>query len=244
MKFSRPDVACNASRFGGPLDIRQTKAQWMQNLNEDSNKGMKLTKRSQSLNKFVQIGHGTWSHFSYGDPVGSFKTDRALYGDTEARRRHLARAEASGVLWQHPEAVPPPLPSPAASSKALRTPERPPSVRLAAPAAPELTPAAPPAAVSPEAPRSEPRCAPARPPPHPGAASLQERERQSPPQLPQLWASQPRILTPNTPLAASSRRSASVTPSSVVGSHIAERLSTQPLRPPLRRMDSDPGFHR
>lgn len=52
-----------------------------------------------------QIGHGTWSHFSFGDPAGSFKIDKGFYGEAEARRRHMTRAEKSGELWQHPEAM-------------------------------------------------------------------------------------------------------------------------------------------
>merc|ERR1712070_104038 len=66
-----------------------------------------------------------------------------------------------------------------------------------------------------------------------------------PPQLPQLWASQPRTMTPNTPFTTSSRRSASVTPlSSTAGSRIMENLSYKTMQPPLRRIDSDPGLHR
>lgn len=68
--------------------------------------------------------------------------------------------------------------------------------------------------------------------------------RQPLPQLPQLWASQPRSMTPNSSFAESSRCSASVTPSSVPAVDIANTVSGQNMRPPLRRMESDPVIHR
>merc|ERR1711959_458860 len=65
--------------------------------------------------------------------------------------------------------------------------------------------------------------------------------RQPLPELPQLWMQQPRMMTPQTPFTGSTGRSASVTPSSMPGSR---GLGALPMRPPLRRMDSDPGLHR
>jgi hypothetical protein len=73
------------------------------------------------------------------------------------------------------------------------------------------------------------------------------RRNATPPVLPQLWASQPRTMTPNTSYA-SSRQSASITvsptPSSFASPQKGNRLDWQSLRMPLRRSDSEPGGER
>jgi hypothetical protein len=270
MRFSRPDVACNASRLG-PRSHEQTKAKWMTVLNEDLQRGVRNTNRSCSLQKLSQIGHGTWTHFSFGDPCMDFKIDRSQYGEGEARKRHLARAELSGELWQHPQATQRMLPTPESASQLPKASE---PVRCEAPlqpsdvrssvqgkAEPNISVQPGPLEVVP-APQQERLLQP------PQAASTssqpQERrppqprpvERPSPPQLPQLWAAQPRSMTPCSSLAASSRASASVTPSSVAagqllkpaidwsqpGAKLRSRLEGLSSMPPLRRMDSDPGL--
>jgi len=269
MRFSRPDVACGASRFHGPSDLRLTKSQWLTTLNEDFNRATSLHKRSKSLQKFAQLGHGTWSHFSFGDPVGNFKTDRALYGDTEARRRHLTRAERSGERWNHPDAasMSAPLPESASQlSKAslparevptfipVKGPQRPPPSERVGEAEPPLSslrsdrrgPAD--ITVNPAAASSRET---GRPPPREQPEQISDRCRQPPPELTQLWAEQPRYMTPNTPFSASSSgRSVSVgqrIPGLVqrgARARINDRLGCDPLRPPLRRMDSDLGVQR
>lgn len=244
-RFGRPDVACNASRFLGPSDHGQTKAQWMRILNEDLDRGIRNSKRSESLHALSQFSHGTWSHFSFGDPMKDFRIDRGLYGDTEARRRHLAKAKSSSDMWQHPgpKLGQAPLPEPA--SPAVKAPM-------------ETLPPQPPCAdnkeaqPSPSAPRSGPRSPPLPAPVDPAAASTRDSSRpqphqmrsesidmprrNEPPQLPQLWMSQPRTMTPKSPFAASTNRS-----TSLAGSQAGDRQSSEPLRPPLRRVGSEPG---
>lgn len=252
MRFSRPDVACNASRFLGPKDPNMTKANWMKNLNDDLERGTRNHNRSRSLQKLTQLGHGTWSHFSLGDAVGSFKIDRALYGDTEARSRHLARAERSGQLWQHPQAAQLPLPESAAElSKApldASSTRSPPPPDAGSPDKERSIPV-------PSAPRIESRREPPAPVPgsaDPSAISTREnrkyQRREAAPELPQLWMAQPRSMTPHTPYTAAStgRTGGSVTPACAVGvSQLADRLGPQiSLRPPLRRVESDPCFSR
>lgn len=242
MKFSRPDVACNASRFHGPKNLRQSKAKWMEILNEDVDRGFRNTNRSKALKDFSGLAHGTWSHFSYGDPLGSFKTDRALYGDSEARRRHIAKANRSAERWQHPQASQAPLPE-AASQLAKASPSAP-SAQRPPPSdgGIEALREAPP----PSAPRSGPSSSRAEHAFDVEAAAMPPRRESArpPPQLPQLWMSQPRVMTPHTPLTSTSVRSASVTPSSIAGSQIVGGWNAQHLQPPLRRMESDPGMHR
>jgi len=235
-------------------DLRLTKSQWLTTLNEDFDRATSLHKRSKSLQKFAQLGHGTWSHFSFGDPVGNFKTDRALYGDTEARRRHLARAERSGERWKHPDAASmcaPLAESALHLSKAslpvrdvptfipAKCPQRPPPSERVGEAEPPLSSF-----------RSD-RHGPPDISANPATASSRESARQPPPELPQLWAEQPRYMTPNTPFSASSTgRSVSVgqrTTDLVLRGARArtdDRLGCDPLRPPLRRMDSDLGVQR
>jgi len=246
MKFSRPDVACSASR----LHVRNpgiTKAKWMEILNEDMGKQSRHYEKSVSLHEFSNLAHSTWSHFTYGDPVGSFKVDRGLYGDAEARRRHLARAQRSGERWRcrHSAQDPPsPLPedaseswapTPASSSREQKGYEtaqnacrnQHPSSASRELNVPDISQNASPsgrAKVS-----------------SPASSSAQASTRQPPPPptqivLPQLWAVQPRIMTPHSPYAPSSKRSCSVTPTSV-----NSRFCDTSTRPPLRRVDSDPG---
>lgn len=280
MRFSRPDVACGASRFHGPSDLRLTKAQWLTTLNEDFDRATSLHKRSKSLQKISQLGHGTWSHFSFGDPVGNFKTDRALYGDTEARRRHLSRAERSGEMWKHPDAVNNCAPLPESASQLLQAPLQMREVPAFIPAkSPQRIPpsdcvgeAEPPLSSlrgdrhgPPEPPLSSLRGDRHGPPDtsvHQAAASSREtarplpREqpaqiRQPPTELPQLWAEQPRYMTPNTPFSgASTGRSVSLgqrTPDAgqrALRAQIGDRLRCDPSRPPLRRTESDLGVQR
>lgn len=224
--------------------------------------------------------------------MGNLRTDQALYGETEARRRHLSRAAKSGELWQHPEAtnsLRKPLPesclelsqAPPQRGSRLETrcpdfvpaapaPQRqPPSEGLGEAEHPQRQPRSvsnmdgPPA---PKPPQSQPPSVSNRgDPPAPVAdlptASARASERPAPlhydqpaqfsdrsrlpPQLPQLWAEQPRYMTPHTPGSASTGRSVAL--SSVrSGAHVQidDRLGGTPLRPPLRRMDSDPGIQR
>merc|ERR1712178_667415 len=82
-------------------------------------------------------------------------------------------------------------------------------------------------------------------PPHEQPLQVSERSRQPPPELPQLWAEQPRYMTPNTPLSASTGRS--ITPSSALSGgrmRALQPLGGTALRPPLRRMESDPGLQK
>lgn len=204
--------------------------------------------------------------------MGNLRTDQALYGEAEARRRHLSRAVKSGELWQHPEATTglrKPLPesclelSQAPPQRGPRHETRCPDFVAAAPA-----PQRPPPSVGlgeAEPPQSQPRSVsnrggPPAPVANPPAASSRASERPAPfhydqpaqfsdrsrpaPQLPQLWAQQPRYMTPNTPGASTGR---SIALSSVrSGAHVRidDRLGGTPLRPPLRRTDSDPGIQK
>jgi len=239
MKLGRPDVACFASRKF-PRDPGITKAKWMEILDEDTTKASRHYQKSVSLHEFSNLAHSTWSHFTYGDPVGSFKVDRGLYGDAEARRRHLARAQRSGERWRARKAPSSPLPqeaesywtpTPASSSRDQQVPEiadnespgRPPSVA-------EVSQNAPPSG------RSKPSTTPlaANSPTNPSPQA--DTRRPPPPALPQLWAVQPRIMTPHSPYEPSSKRSFSVTPSTVM-SHTHDTST----RLPLRRVDSEPG---
>jgi len=269
MKFSRPDVACGASRFTGPSDLRLTKSQWLTTLNEDFNRATSLHKRSKSLQKFAQLGHGTWSHFSFGDPVGNFKTDRALYGDTEARRRHLARAEVSGEKWKHPDAASMCAPLPESASQLTQAPQQirevPAFIPVKGPQRPlpsERVGEAEPPLSSLRSDRHGPpdanvnqATAPSRESARPlhreQPGQITDRFRPPPTELPQLWAEQPRYMTPNTPFSAcSTGRSVSVgqrTPDLVQRGprvRIDDRIGCDPLRTPLRRMESDPGIQR
>lgn len=251
MKFSRPDVACNASRLL-PRDTGITKSKWIEIIDEDNGKADRNFQKSVGLHDFSRLSHGTWHHFSYGDPVGNFKIDRGIYGDAEARRRHLARAQRSGERWRPRQAPPSPLPedaselaspTPASSS---REPNGSNSGRQTASEHPssrgrELTMLE--REFSQNLPQSGRAMAGAIPPTDatgPAASTPPANMRQppplGPPVLPQLWAVQPRIMTPHSPYEPSTKRSYSVTPSTVT-SHVFD-MST---RQPLRRVDSDPG---
>mmetsp|Transcript_82037 Transcript_82037/g.145371 ORF Transcript_82037/g.145371 Transcript_82037/m.145371 type:complete len:313 (+) Transcript_82037:127-1065(+) len=103
MKMSRPDVSCNASRLHGPSDLRLTKSKWMEILNENLDRGTRNYWRSATVQDLSKLGHGTWSHVSYGDPVGDMKIDKAVFGERKAKQKHIATAVQSGKDWQHPK---------------------------------------------------------------------------------------------------------------------------------------------
>lgn len=265
MKFSRPDVTCNASRFQGPRDHGLSKAKWMTIFNEDETRAINKVKSSVSLGKFAQIGHGTWSHMTLGDPKGSYCIDKALLGEAEAYRRHNAKAERSGMLWQHPDAMKA-APSPTASQVVEGPlPMSEPPRRQLAPVYSNRE------AEQPPSPIADPLATSTRESARPPAiafdqpSQFSDRRRQGPPQLPQLWMAQPRSLTPNEPFEASARTgSALATPTNPdrrspldfpttiadrltrsqiasAANRLADSSQSQSLRTPLRRMESDPG---
>lgn len=71
-------------------------------LNEDLDRGRRNYWRSETVQDLAKLGHGTWSHVSFGDPLGAMKTDKALYGAEKARAKHVSVALQSGKDWQHP----------------------------------------------------------------------------------------------------------------------------------------------
>jgi len=161
--------------------------------------------------------------------------DKEHLGETEACRRHVAMAEFSAAtLFAQKD-----FPTPESSMELAQFSSSMPRDNFrrtvsASPANADLAAA------------SIPECA--RPvqfgeraaPPSPRLL----RERQLPPQLPQLpqlWMSQPRSMTPKSPFAGSTGRSASV--ASMMGSRIVDDLRAQSSQPPLRRVDSEPGIY-
>jgi len=203
---------------------------------------------------------------SLGDPKGSYAIDKALLGEAEAYRRHNAKAERSGMLWQHPDAMKAAA-SPESASQLMSEPPR----RQLAPVYSNRE------AEQPPSPIADPLATSTRESARPPAIAVDQqsqfsdRRRQGPPQLPQLWMAQPRSLTPNEPFEASARTaSALATPTnpdrtrmqspSDFPTTIADRLtrsqivnaanrlgdsaSSQSLRTPLRRMESDPGIQK
>lgn len=264
MKMARPDVACNASRLHGPADLRLTKSKWMEILNEDLDRGRRIFQRSKSVQDLSKIGHGTWSHVSYGDPNGDLKIDKAIHGEQRAKAKHVATALQSGKDWHHPkhrgrDHASLLLPetsldhmSTAATENALRDPCQSSVAPLCSPAIIDSQRSS---AGSRQglgmAPRADPEKAGwsqrASPSVHsPGGRQLGLARTR--PQLPPLWAAQPRYsedpgfdsYTPSASSTAVTSSAASVP--GFRGALALQRQQQQQSHQPLRRVESEPRF--